>query len=206
MKAANPDVRKIASVSAIFSVAVFCLLLYWQGVAVSSIVQSATKSGITLTVVGLFWDFFERQGWRWPVFRLGGWLCAHPDLEGRWEGNVCRFRGDTPHPFVLEVHQTFTTLSFRTYSTHSRGHSTLASMMVREDGTFFVAALWQTTTRRRDDPAAEDTFDGASFWELSIDGNDKKIHNIYFTRREPSTKGEVELEWKSKKRLGRFQP
>lgn len=34
----------------------------------------------------LFWGFFIKYFWKWPIFR--GWLIQVPDLSGEWEGEV----------------------------------------------------------------------------------------------------------------------
>jgi predicted pore-forming effector associated with SMODS systems len=203
----GPDIRKVAVVSAVLFLSLYSIMLLILGNTWQTLLGSALRSGGLLAALGVFWAFYNKWGWRWRLLRFGGWLCAVPDLNGRWEGTVCRHIGDEPHPFVMEITQTFSTLSFQTFSTHSRGESLVAAICVNETKTVFsVVSFWRTHTRRLDDRTIEDTFDGASFWQISLDANSKQIEDFYFTKREPPTKGTLKLTWKSWTRLNRFQP
>jgi hypothetical protein len=201
----GPEIRKVALVTAILFLSLYSGMLLLLGNNWQTLLQSAARSGGLLTAIGIFWAFYNKWGWRWRILRLGGWLCAVPDLNGRWEGTVCRHKDDHPHPFVVEITQTFSTLSYQTFSTHSRGESLVAAICVNQTGTVFsVVSLWRTNTRRLEDRSIEDSFEGASFWRISLTGDSKHIEDFYFTRREPPTKGVVEVEWKSWTLLNRF--
>lgn len=72
-----------------------------------------------LAAYGLFYAFFERAAWHWPVFRWLGIVTA-PDLRGRWIGEQRSSYRDThgknvTSRVVLEVHQTFSNITARTY-------------------------------------------------------------------------------------------
>jgi len=203
----GPEIRKIALVSAVLFLSLYSGMLLYLGSNWQTLVGSAVKSGGLLTSIGLFWAFYNKWGWRSRLFRLGGWLCSVPDLNGRWEGTVCRHKDDQPHPFVMEITQTFSTLSFQTFSTHSRGESIVAAICVDQTGTVFsVVTLWRTYTRRLEDRTVEDSFEGVSIWRLSLAAGSKRIEDVYFTRREPPTKGSVDLTWTSWTLLNRFIP
>lgn len=163
MTSVRPEVSKVSTVSALlFLVFYSCVLMYF-GVTEETIVLSAARSGAALTIIAAFWAFYNKWGWKYRLLRLGGWLCSTPDLNGRWARAVCRHQDDTPHPFVIEVSQTFSSLTFRTFSETSRGESIATSIYTDDNGTVFsVAAFWRTTTRRRDNNLVEDTFEGVS--------------------------------------------
>jgi hypothetical protein len=206
MKAVHPEISKIATVSAMIFLIGFSLSLLAYGASYKTILTSAGKTGVLLTLIGSYWTFFNKIGWKNRFFSLWGWLSSAPDLNGRWEGTICRNRNDEPHPFVIEISQTYSSLTYRTFSLHSRGESIVAQLFVNEEGTVFsLAATWRTTTRRVDDPSAEDSFEGASIWHLSLDSYTKIIEDHYYTRREPQTKGVVTVRWISADRLNRFQ-
>ncbi len=203
----SPEIRKVALVSAVLFLSLYSAMLFFFGNTWQTLVASAARSGGLLATIGIFWAFYNKWGWRFRLLRLGGWLCSVPDLNGRWEGTVCRHKDDKPHRFVMEITQTFSTLSYQTFSEHSRGESLVAAICVDQTGTVFsVVSLWRTNTRRLDDRTVEDTFEGASFWRLSLAANSKRIEDVYFTRREPPTKGRVELTWTSGSRMNRFNP
>jgi predicted pore-forming effector associated with SMODS systems len=206
MRKIHPEIPKIAAVSAGLFFILFSIYLFCTGESATAIVFSAGKTGIIFSAIGFFWFLYNHFLWRLKFFQFWGWLCNMPNLNGRWEGTVCRHKGDTPRPFVMEITQTFSDLSFRTWSAHSRGESLVASLFVEEVGgnTFLVRAIWRTTTRKINEPTAEDTFEGTSIWRISIDGEKKTIEDLYYTGREPQTKGAVLLEWKSYKCFNRF--
>jgi len=206
MTQVRPEIAKIASVSALLFLLLYSGVLLYFGADRETLLGSAAKSGALLTLIVGFWAFYNKWGWRLRPLRLGGWLSAVPDLNGRWEGTVCRHRDDSPHPFVMEITQTFSKLSFRTFSATSRGESIVAALFVDDTGPVFsVVAVWRTTTRRHEDRTVEDTFDGASLWRVSFVGDTKRIEDQYFTRREPATKGVADLTWISSTLTNRFE-
>src|SRR5689334_5821176 len=139
----GPEIRKIAVVSAVLFLSLYSAMLLYFGDTWQTLMSSAGRSGGLLTVIGVFWAFYNKWGWRFRLLRLGGWLCAVPDLNGRWEGTVCRHKDDRPHRFVLEITQTFSALSYQTFSEHSRGESLVAAVCTDQTGTVFsVISLW----------------------------------------------------------------
>jgi len=170
------------------------------------ILESALKSGLILTLIGTFWTYYIKWGWRVRYLRLGGWLCNIPDLNGRWEGTVCRHNEDNPHNFVIEITQNYLGLSYRSFSQNSRGQSIATVLYTDHEnmGVFNVHCLWRTYTRRLDDRTIDDEFEGASFWHVTIDENRKQIVDHYFTRREPPTRGTFCVKWVSYNLQNRF--
>lgn len=210
MNVARPEPAKIAAVSVFLCLVLYTLILTYQGVSLDQLLGSAKRVGTVVTVVGGFWWFYNKHGWALPSLRFGGWLSAAPDLRGRWEGTVCRSAGDSPHKFVVEISQSYSSISFRTFSENSRGQSIATVLNTDEhNSAFTLVSLWLTDTQRINDPAARDTFYGASVWSISGDQSqnriDLQIEDSYFTGRDPPTKGKVSLRWISKKLTNRFE-
>lgn len=195
----------IATVSVAIFLFLFCGSLVVSGANTQTVLITAGKSGSIFTAIGFFWMYFNRRGWKQGLFRYAGWLSSVPDLSGRWEGIVCRHKDDEPHPFVLEITQTFSNISYRTFSRSSKGESITASIFTDEnESVYTVYSIWRTSTRKTVDLTEEDYFYGASMWNVSFEGEKKFIEDSYFTGREPQTKGSLRLEWKSNHLLNRF--
>lgn len=209
------QLRRVAVVSAVLTLAIFSVIIFALGGSASLIVASLLKGGAALTVTGLFWTAYDRYLWRkGPIFRVLGWLSPLPDLNGRWEGTVKRHEevDDGPgRPFVIEIQQTFTSIGFRTFSRNSRGVSEHAWLTGTQEGSIFQAgAVWRTTTKRRDDGTAEETFYGTSLWRIDFedepgDYDDKLgIVDNYYTARVPATAGIVKVRRVSRKLRNSF--
>ncbi len=205
MQLGREHIRRVVMVSAVLFVVVYTAVLLAMGTPFSQALKALAWAGSIISAVSLFWVYYIRFGWKKRYLRLWGWLCNAPDLNGRWEGTVCRAENDNPHKFVIEIRQTFLSLSFRTFSQNSTGESIHANIFSNDIGdAFTVIAHWRTTTRRLDNLSADDMFEGTSKWNLSFDGDRKFIRDTYFTSRHPQTKGVVEVEWKSNTCLNRF--
>ncbi len=206
MKKVGPRVGLISVVSALIFFVLYTILLRFQGMGFQEMFAAATKIGIIFGLIGLFWTFYDRVGWRVDGLRLWGFLSDVPDLRGRWEGTVQRNTEDKPHPIVVEISQTFTSISYKSFSRNSEGESLVANIYANETGeSYKVFATWSTKTRQIADRTKVDVFSGHSTWTVSIAGDKKIIGDRYFTDREPQTKGVLELEWKSKSILNRFE-
>ncbi len=72
-----------------------------------------------LAAYGILYTLFERHAWHWPIFSILG-ITTAPDVRGRWIGaQQSSYRGKdgknvTSH-VVLEIQQTFTNITARTY-------------------------------------------------------------------------------------------
>ena len=212
MKAVRLPLAKIATVTVVVAVAMLSVLLLVTGVSRDVALESATRAGLVITASGVFWGFYNRWGWKLGILRLGGWLSPYPDLNGRWEGILRRTGEDEDRPFVLEIRQTWSTLSFHTFSRRSQGHSDAAFLTFDEDqSTFGVVAVWQSRTNRQGDPLEKETFRGTSLWRIALDDqpgdlNDRiRIVDEYYTSRRPATSGVTELRRVSKHRRNSFQ-
>lgn len=206
MHLVRPDLKKISIITIVLFLVLYTLVQLLFDIEFTKITASITKTGTILTLIGVFWAFFNKTGWKVGFLRLGGWLCSTPDLNGRWEGTVCRTREDMPHPFVIEVIQTYSTITYKTFSSQSRGESMSATIHTDEsEEVFTLYSIWRTSTKRRDDPNAEDEFTGASVWNIRIGQDEKIIEYNYFTGREPQTKGDVKVKWISHRLRNGFQ-
>lgn len=87
MQPVGPALRRIATVSVVLAVGLYSIL---QLAFDTPPILMPLRAGVIVGSIGLFWLYFERIGWRQRPFRLGGWLCDYPDLNGRWEGTVER--------------------------------------------------------------------------------------------------------------------
>jgi hypothetical protein len=206
MQSSSLDLKKISIVSGILIILLFVVLLLMAGTPKEIIIQSTLRSGLIITIVGAFWVFFNRVGWRLKIFRVGGWLSDKPILAGRWEGVVCR-NGEDEHPFILEITQTYSSIQFKTFSKNSRGESLTATIHTNDlNASWCVYCIWRTRAARRDG-GGDEIFLGASTWHISINRHDqvKIIEDNYFTDRNPSTHGIMRVEWKSNHLLHRFK-
>lgn len=206
MHSVRPDIKNIATISAVVFLVLFSGWLRFSGADWEVIGKAATKSGTILTVLGLFWVFYIKVGWRLRPLRLWGWLSNVPDLQGRWEGAVRRHKDDEPHEFVIEISQTYNSISYRTFSKNSKGDSVTATILTDETGKVFkVISTWRVTTRKLEDATAEDSFTGTSIWNISFEGAVKTLEDTYYTGREPQTKGISKMKWVSRDLKNRFE-
>jgi hypothetical protein len=191
-----PDLRKVTAISV-----VLCVLLY-TGIALLfgiSTSRMLLKIGSIIALVGLFWIYFEKYGWRKKLFRLGGWLTDMPDLNGRWEGTVDRLGENDPHVFVLEIRQTYLRTQLHAYTKNSRG-SSITTQFVTDHvhGRYSLISTWQCRTKNRSNPNEIDEFLGTSIYEIIQSGEDRYLEDYYFTRRKPQTKGKTRLKFVGK--------
>jgi len=200
--------KKVAIISAIMYSLLFILFaLLLSDINPQSLFQAVWKSISAVTIVGAFWIFFEKKGWRIKLFRYGGWLSDVPILHGRWEGTVCRDEKDSPHPFVLEISQTFSTIKFNTYGKNARGESLSVTISPKDNelNNWIAYCVWRTTTTAIVNKTKEETFLGASHWSICLRRDDSKliIDDMYFTSRK--TKGKITVEKVSNNLKGRFE-
>jgi len=161
--------------------------------------------GIFSTVITIFWFLYEKYLWKIKFFRMMGWLCSTPDLNGRWEGTVDRHGEDNPHKFVLEITQTMTNLQCYTYSKNSSGESLVVQLT--KDGVekkYRLLSYWSCKTKNKIENGKFDKFNGVSLMDINLEGNQKLIKDYYFTDRDPPTRGDVNLKWVSKELFGDF--
>jgi hypothetical protein len=203
MQQVSPILRRIATVSVIMGVVLYSIV---QAVLDVPPVLMPLRAGAIATVVGAFWLYFERIGWRQRAFRLWGWLCDYPDLNGRWVGTVDRQGEGSPHAFVMEIRQTYLRITVNTFSANSRGTSLTAALITDElRDNFRLIETWTCRTKKPGGLDAYEDFTGTSVIDISSSGADRFLDDHYFTRRHPQTQGNLKLTYAGPHRLNRFQ-
>lgn len=211
MRSVRIEPKKVALVSALLFLILYSVVQLVLGAEAGHIFHSVVRSGFVMSFLGVMWWWYNKTGWKLKFWGAEKWLYEGPNLNGRWEGTVCRLKEDVPHKFVLEIVQTSLSLTFQTFSGNSSGNSLSATLVAEdEDGSSFkLHAIWETNSFKLDDSTARDRFYGASVWKISVpsatDRTLMQIADTYFTDREPPTKGNVRVKWISDDRLNRFE-
>ena len=193
--------RNILTVTVILTTTSFILILFFS----KSIPSSLLQIGTIVTIVTLFWIYFEKIGWHCRIFRVGGWLSNIPDIRGRWEGNLRRDGEANEHKFILEITQTASKVKVSTYSAHSSSYSIISNILFdqTEDDVVLIYT-WLGSTSNPIHGHEPGNFYGTSILRLNLD-NPKKLKGEYYTNRRPQqTQGKLELEWKQLERRGEF--
>lgn len=164
-------------------------------------------SVIWLIIIAFSWAF-ENYIWKikWVNKLLKfskNYYC--PDISGRWEGVLKRDNKD--HDFVIEIKQTYTTISCCTYS-HSSYSSSFASEILydQQNETYSFIYLWKGKTENNPDGTygPTDYFYGTTI--LRINDNCTCLDGSYFTGRSPTqTKGTIKLSDRQKELKNSFE-
>ncbi|MBD2168471.1 hypothetical protein H6G04_29250 [Calothrix membranacea FACHB-236] len=112
------ELTRIIQISVVGALAVGLVYVYVQKL---SLLSFSALGGFStgLSVVTLFWVFYFRWGWRWPILSK---LFNKPDLNGTWLGTLTsdwkdpNGRGVEPKDFVIVVRQSFLYLHFVTFT------------------------------------------------------------------------------------------
>lgn len=147
-------------------------------------------------VLGLVLSLVEKKLWKTWVMKLpfleDYWT---PILEGRWEGKLER-NGES-HEFVIEIIQSFTSISCVTYSKHSTSSAYAAEILYGDQSCAYkLIYYWNgVTTNTIESNRDSDRFDGFTVLDIIIQsGKVIKLSGTYFTNREPQqTKGNINL-------------
>lgn len=152
-------------------------------------------------VLGLILTLIEKKLWKTRVMNLpffdGYWT---PILEGRWEGIL--ERDGKSHNFVLEIIQSFTSISCITYTEHSTSSAYATEILFDEQlNVYKLVYYWNgismnTIEQNRD----SEKFEGFTVLDIIIQkGKAIKLNGTYFTNRQPQqTKGKIKLDFKQK--------
>jgi len=187
---AGPDIKRMVVVSVFIAGAISVLL---HALFPISILGEFSRVGSISSIVAAFWYYFNRWGWKNRYFRMFGWLCDYPDLNGRWEGTVNRLGENDPHLFVMEIYQTFFEIHVSTFTKNSEGSSIVANLMTDKlRSNFKLIMTWKCRTRRLGGDGKEE-FTGTSIIKLSESGGTRYLDDEYYTRRNPQTQGELHL-------------
>lgn len=149
-------------------------------------------------LIAFLWSRFEKSWWRHEkINKLLPSSLSTPVLEGRWEGTLIR-EGE-PHDFAIEIIQTFTTISCKTFSKNSYSVSIAADFIYDEqhdDHRLFY--LWEGKTKNAGTEAEEtNKFTGVTL--LNVNSNQMKLIGEYFTNRQPKqTRGSISVSFQQK--------
>lgn len=200
---AGPNIPKIVTVSVVLTAALTAVDVGLLGAKTSSLIAHISTIS---TAVGLFWLYFDKIGWRQKALRLGGWLCDHPDLNGRWVGTVERHGGPGgSHPFVLEIVQSYHSIIVKSYSANSQATSNVVTIVTDSKRSGFgLIYTWTSRTKKLSGEDEREDFVGTSVVRYSDDGVDQHLEDDYFTRRNPPTRGQVKVKRTASVLMHRF--
>lgn len=150
---------------------------------------------------GLILTLIEKVLWKTKIMKFPLWEDYWtPVLEGRWSGTLTR--DDKPHDFVLEIRQSFTSISCVTYSTHSSSSAYAAEILYDEQlKSYKLVYYWQAkTTTVQPNTGDTNIFNGFTVLDIIVEsGCVTKLKGAYFTDRQPTqTKGTLNLTFEQK--------
>jgi len=152
-------------------------------------------------VLGLALTLVEKKLWKTRIMRLpfleNYWT---PILEGRWKGKLER-NGES-HDFVIEIIQSFTSISCVTYSKHSSSSAYAAEILYNDQlNVYKFIYYWNgDTTNVVEGNRDFDRFEGFTVLDIiTHSGKVIKLKGTYFTNRQPQqTKGNINLSFQQK--------
>lgn len=156
-----------------------------------------------VTVDMIFIGLFMKFGWKYKIFR--GWLVPFPNLNGTWLGHIHSDWLDPSTgirvpsiPTMLTIYQTFSgtncimhTGEMKSYSI-AEGFNIIAEQQIKQLSYIYTSKPRALVVER------SPQHDGAMIFDI-IGENCTKLRGKYWTERK--TKGEIVLEFYSKKRL-----
>lgn len=166
----------------IFGVSLLILKLIFKEILNFDMI-STIISVITI-VVAFLWRQFEKSWWK------KDWIQSHlpdefktPIVEGRWSGTL--ERDGTLHEFIIEIRQTFTSVSCSTYSKHSFSSSIFAEILYNHSSEIYqLIYFWNGKTENTgDETLTSVNFDGCTI--LFINTSHDEMSGEYFTNRQP---------------------
>ncbi len=172
-------------------------------IGIAIVIFNVTNTSVVSTIVSSCWivitvlaSIFNRRIWkskRVLKFMQNNTNIYCPYIAGRWSGTL--IRDGINHDFVLEIKQTYTSISCSTYSHHSNSNSWSADILFDEQKKkYLLVYLWQGKTTKspsgKEDPT--NYFYGTTMLEINDDCD--KLTGSYYTDRNPTqTKGEIYL-------------
>jgi hypothetical protein len=147
-------------------------------------------------LVGLLVLWIDLYLWKFPPFNL---LFQIPNVSGRYEGNI-----NYLHPIlkveekkkcVIEVFQTGSKVKFNCYfkkknsKEKTKSESLVETILKNDDGTVSLIS----TYRNYGLPNQFQEHSGTSILKFVENENGKFLKGIYYTNREPQTKGEMDV-------------
>jgi hypothetical protein len=152
--------------------------------------------------VGLLVLVIDRYWWNKKPFRF---LFLVPDISGRYEGQIKYMNPKTKEmaekKCAAEVFQTGSLIKFNCYfeksdnSERTKSESLVETITKNEDDTFSLVF----TYRNHGLPNLFQEHSGTNILNFIENENGKFLKGIYYTNREPHTKGEMEVAYISNK-------
>lgn len=156
-----------------------------------------------VTVDMIFIGFFIKFGWKAKIFQ--GWLVPFPDLNGTWIGYIHSDWVDPntnervkPIPTMLTVYQTFLETNCIMRTGEMKSYSIAEGFNINTEQQLKQLSYIYTSKTRTLVSDRSPQHDGAMVFDI-IGADSKKLKGKYWTERK--TKGEIVLEFHSKKRL-----
>lgn len=129
-----------------------------------------------------------------------------PVLEGRWKGEL--YRDGISHEFVVEITQSFSSVSCVTYSRHSSSSAIASEILFDEQAKIYkLIYYWRGgTTAVQPNTGDSNRFEGFTVLRIVVEtGVVKKLDGSYFTDRQPNqTRGTIKLEYQQKELKNSF--
>lgn len=162
--------------------------------------------GIISLIFGVALMLFENYFWENEVIQKAMLKIPFleqywtPVLEGRWTGTL--IRDNIPHEFVIEIVQSYSSISCVTYSTHSSSTAVSSEILFDEQTKIYkLIYYWQAkTTTVQPNTGTSNLFNG--FTVLNIKAESGLITGLsgsYFTDRQPTqTNGTLNLTFQQK--------
>lgn len=209
MKSYKLNIKAIIGVVGILSLLIFSLFLIGFGVAkTGTIGEMLLHYGFIIGPITILWVLLEHYLWHtWLLQSMRKSFNVPPDLRGRWEGTLENADGSEPQKFAIEVNQTLTTLFVHSYSSIGYSEGLLCEIAAsHNEAKFTLCYLWQgglgATVK---DIHQSDQFVGYTMLQLHENTVPKSLTGSYFTNRKISqTRGVIELQWVSKKVIGKL--
>lgn len=165
----------------------------------------STLISMLSVLIVLIWTWFEKKGWK------KAYINSHlpedfwtPVIEGRWEGILTR--DGMEHKFVVEIKQTFTSISCRTFSRHSHSSSIAAEILYNDNPSShqFIYYWIGRTQNTGNKTSSTNSFNGFTILDINVSKNE--LVGTYFTDRQPKqTQGKLKLSFTQKELNNSFE-
>lgn len=153
-------------------------------------------------IVGLLVLWIDLYLWKFPPFNL---LFQIPNISGRYEGYINYLnpitKVDEEKKCVIEVFQTGSKVKFNCYfkklnsKEKTKSESLVETILKNDDGTVSLIS----TYRNHGLPNQFQEHSGTSILTFVENENGRFLKGIYYTNREPQTKGEMDVVFNSNK-------
>ena len=196
------DLKRIINVTAVVAILIWVLVIVLLEIDIISL-DAIRQLGLIITTLGLFWAFFFRWGWKWPILKP---LFNKPDLNGTWIGSFETDwedkKGQTVPvgEIVIVIRQTFLFVHFTSFTNRFIAHSYAETLLLDDDrGIRRVVYLY---SQNRVNPGAEGDRQGTA--ELSILGEPiKELSGNFWTN--AKSNGFLKVRRVSEEWIGSFE-